>query len=245
MYRKKKILGLIPARGNSKGLPKKNIYPLLGKPLIAWTIETALKSKYLDRIVVSTDSGEIAKVSRKFGAEVPFLRPRELATDTAKSIDVVLHTLRFFQGQGLQFDYVSLLEPTSPLREESDIDKSIKLLVDNRYGAVSIVGVSRVVSSHPAFDVMLSDKNLLIPYEGDFSIGPRRQDLSKLYFLEGSIYVSQVQEIFKRRSFYHNKTLAYIVPKWKSPEVDDIIDLFYVEGILKNLDKIKRALIGF
>ncbi|CEO88250.1 acylneuraminate cytidylyltransferase family protein [Syntrophaceticus schinkii] len=126
MYKGKKILGLIPARGGSKGLPGKNIKPLCGKPLIAWAIEQGLASKYLDKVIVSTDDEEIAKVSRSFGAEVPFMRPGELATDAAKTIDVVVHALEFLkQRGGLEFDYLALLEPTSPLRKNGDIDKSI------------------------------------------------------------------------------------------------------------------------
>lgn len=241
MYKGKRILGLIPARSGSKGLVWKNIRPLFGKPLIAWTIEAALKSKYLDKIIVSTDAPKIAKISKKFGAGVPFIRPKKLASDRAKSIDVILHALRFYQRDAQEFDYLILLEPTSPLREAVDIDKSIELLVNNTQGAVSIAGVSKVIAAHPAFDVMINDKGLLVPYERNFAKAGRRQDLSKLYFLEGSIYASQVNELFKRRTFFHKRTLGYIVPKWKSLEVDDFMDLVCIEAIMKNLRKIKRT----
>lgn len=110
MYKHKKILCLIPARGGSKGLPKKNIRKLIDKPLIAWTIKQALASKYLDKIIVSTDDEQIAAVSRKYGAEVPFLRPHKLAADKAKSIDVILHALSYLEQQGMRYDYILLLE---------------------------------------------------------------------------------------------------------------------------------------
>ena len=108
MYKRKTILGLIPARGGSRGLPGKNIRPLLGKPLVAWTIEQALASKYLDRVVVSTDNEEITDVAKRCGAEVPFMRPKELAADDTKSIDVIFHTLDFFKHQNMEFDYLAL-----------------------------------------------------------------------------------------------------------------------------------------
>jgi len=122
MYKGKKILALIPARGGSKGLPGKNIKPLLGKPLIAWTIEQAKASKYVDRVVVSTDDDEIAEVAIRYGAEVPFLRPKELARDDSPTIDAILHALDFFSDKGERFDLLALLEPTSPLRDSEDID---------------------------------------------------------------------------------------------------------------------------
>ena len=131
MYKNNKILGLITARGGSKGLPRKNIRTLLGKPLIAWTIDQAIASDYLDKIVVSTDSKIIADISKDFGAEVPFLRPKMLATDTATSVDVINHTLDYLTDKNQIFDYFALLEPTSPLRETSDINLAIEQLINN------------------------------------------------------------------------------------------------------------------
>lgn len=241
MYKNKRILGVIPARGGSKGLPGKNIRPLNGKPLIAWTVQAALKSKYLDETIVSTDSPKIAAVARKWGAAAPFLRPKELSTDKAKSIDVLVHALGFLKAQGEEYDYIIMLEPTSPLREASDIDRSIEMLINNKVGAVSIVGVSQVEAAHPAFDVVVNRRGLIAPYLGDFKKAGRRQDLSVLYFFEGTVYVSSVPELLKRKSFYHDKTLPYIVPRWKSLEIDDLLDLLCAETILKNLKKIKGA----
>ena len=136
-YKKMKVLGIIPARGGSKGMPKKNIRPLLNKPLIAWTIEQALKSKYIDRVVVSTDDPAIARLAKKHGADVPFMRPDKLATDKAKSIDVVSHALLSLPEK---YDYVVLLQPTSPLRTADDIDACVKLCMSK--GGNSCVSVT-------------------------------------------------------------------------------------------------------
>ena len=241
MYKDKKILGVIPARGGSKGLPGKNIKMLAGKPLIFWTIDAAKKSRYIDEFIVSTDDVKIAEVSRRFGAKVPFMRPRELSMDKTTSIDVMIHALNHFEDKGICFDYMIMLEPTSPLREADDIDKSIEMLINNRSGAVSIVGIGKVEAAHPVFDVMIDNKGLIKPYVGDFIKAGRRQDLSELYFFEGTVYVSDVKELYKRKSYYHDKTLGYVVPKWKSLEVDDLMDLMCIETILKNKKKIKES----
>jgi len=240
MYKGKTILGLIPARGGSKGLPRKNIKPLLGKPLIAWTIEQALASKYLDRVIVSTDDKEIAEISKKYGAEVPFIRPKELARDDSTTSDVILHVLKWFEEAEEKFDYLALLEPTSPLREKDDIDKCIELLINNE-AAKSIVSVSKLESAHPEFNIIIDEKSSFIKkIDGstDFRI-LKRQDLSSVYFFDGTIYISEVKAFFKKQTFYHNRTLAYIVPRWKSIEVDEIFDLICVEAIIKNIEKIR------
>jgi CMP-N-acetylneuraminic acid synthetase len=126
---KNKIIAIIPARGGSKGLPRKNIKLLLGKPLVAWTIEQAKNSKYVNKVVVSTEDKEIAEISRGYGAEVPFLRPKELARDDSPTIDAILHALNWFEESGEYFDIVVLLEPTSPLRDVEDKDKCVEILV--------------------------------------------------------------------------------------------------------------------
>ena len=131
MYKGKKILAIVPARGGSKGLPGKNIRPLCGKPLIAWSIEHAQKSKYVDDIFISTDSREIADVAEQYGVSVPELRPDELAKDTAPSSEFIVYTLNKLKSEGKVFDYFILLEPTSPLRDVDDVDKSIEMIIDN------------------------------------------------------------------------------------------------------------------
>lgn len=128
--------------------------------------------------------------------------------------------------------------PTSPLRQVSDINAAIELLIGNRVGALSLVSVCKIETIHPSFLAAINRKGLLTPYLGDFSSFGRRQDLSELYFPEGSIYLSSVNELIKHKGFYHSKTMAYIVPKWESPEVDDITDFICIEAIMRNLSLI-------
>jgi len=229
MYKDKRILAIIPARGGSKGLPGKNIKLLNGKPLIGWTIEQALASKYIDEIFVSTDSRKIADVAETFGIRVPDLRPKELATDTASSMDFILYTLHLLEKRGEKFTYIVLLEPTSPLRDATDIDHAIEKLSDTDE-AESIVGVCKTEAVHPAFLTTIN-QGFLAPYTNEMK-AVRRQDLEDLYFFEGSVYVSSVEALLKRKSFYHEKSLPYIVPKWKSFEIDDFIDFKIIETLM-------------
>ena len=232
MINGKSVIGIVPARAGSKGLPRKNIAPLCGKPLIAWSIEAGLRSQYIDLVIVSTDSNKIAGISAEYGASVPFIRPAELATDETPTIDVVIHALEYLNIQRKQrFDYTVLLEPTSPLRDEADIDRAIKQLVDN-VGASSLVGISRTEAQNPAFLVVLSENNFLIGLDQSEIKPVRRQEISDVYFLEGSIYVSDTKTLIARRTFCHQETLGCIFPKWKSLEVDDLEDLIMVEALM-------------
>ncbi len=251
----KSVVAVITARAGSKGLPGKNIMPLAGKPLLAWPVEAALGSQFVDSVVVSTDSEAYAALARDCGATVPYLRPESLAQDTASSIDVVLHMLAQLQQQGQSFDYVVLLEPTSPLTESSDIDAALtQLLAQRQQGMQAIVGVAQEESAHPEFLVTLGDNEQLIPFthaeapltstqetsQAYSSSGKRRQDLSKVYKFEGSLYVSCVPALKQKRGFYHDATLGYVVPKWKAFEIDDLIDFKCVEAIVENLEQIKH-----
>ncbi len=234
MYKDKKIMALIPARGGSKGLPGKNIRPLLGKPLIAWSIEQALSSRYLDRVIVSTDYEDISEIAKKYGAEVPFLRPAELAADSSGSIDVIAHAVAFLGAQNAVFDYLVLLEPTSPLREAADIEKSVELLIDNS-AAKAIVGVARLEGAHPEFNIIIDSATGCIRNAAggaDFRV-LRRQELQDVYFLEGTIYMSEIPTLLSRRTFYHELTLPYVVPRWKSLEIDELHDFISAEALLK------------
>jgi CMP-N,N'-diacetyllegionaminic acid synthase len=227
----KLIIALIPARGGSKGLPGKNTRPLLGKPLIAWTIEQAKACKFIDRIVVTTDDRDIAKTSEQYNAEVPFLRPAELATDQASTIDTVLHALSFFEKEGNFYDSLILLEPTSPLRDVSDIENGLRELYSNNE-AESIVGVSKVVSAHPSF--LLKTKNGFIRSYLDTEFpSMRRQEITDFFFPEGSFYAAYCRSLIERKSFYHKQTLAYILPKYKAYEIDELDDFIIVEALLK------------
>ena len=193
MINNKKVLAIIPARGGSKGLPNKNILPLAGKALIGWSIEVGLSSKYIDKLIVSTDSDEIAEVAKSFNCDVPFIRPADISSDKSPTIDVLMHTINYYREMNEIFDYLILLEPTSPLRELSDIDIPLEKLEETREFADSIVGVCKVESSHPSFSVVLTDNDLIKPYaSNNFSV-LRRQDLNELFFFEGSIYISDIK----------------------------------------------------
>lgn len=230
MINRKKVLAIIPARGGSKGLPGKNTRALYGKPLIAWSIEQARACHEIDSVIVSTDDPEIARVAASFGAAVPFLRPGQLASDTASSIDVILHAIDFMAKAGSSFNLVVLLEPTSPLREVSDISGAIKQLCDTP-NCQSVVGVSQTESTHPAFLYHMHE-GLLKPYLGIQPTNLRRQDIEELYFLEGSIYVSYIDALKAKRSFYHENTAPWIVQRYKSFEVDELIDLIIIEALM-------------
>lgn len=226
-----KVLGLVTARGGSKGLPGKNVRPLCGKPLIVWTIDAAKEARCLDAIAVSTDDPAIAETARRAGAEVPFMRPAELAGDTASSIDVVLHAIDFLAAAGRNFDIIVLLEPTSPLRESADIDQGVARLVES--GAGSLVSVCRAEATHPAFMYRQDARLHLHPFLERQPTGLRRQDIEPLYFLEGTLYASRIDVLRLHRSFYHEDTIGYEVPKWKSLEIDDIDDFNMVEALMK------------
>ena len=210
MFKRQKVLALVPARKGSKGLPGKNLKLLFNKPLIAWSINTALKSKYVDDVVVSTDCNEISDISGQFGAEVPFIRPEHLCTDEAKSSDVVLHALEWLEKRNRIYDIIVLLEPTSPLREIDDIDGAIDLM--EKENASSVVGVCAAEAFHPAFLFTVNEKFRLSPFSSSQSGSIRRQDLETIYYLEGTIYCSKTYSFKKKKSFYHEDTIGYVVP---------------------------------
>jgi CMP-N,N'-diacetyllegionaminic acid synthase len=228
-----KTLALIPARGGSKGLPGKNLKPLLGKPLVTWSIEAAILSPSIDSVLLSTDDQKIAEVGESAGARVPFIRPPSLSDDTASSIDVVLHALGFLEAAGEKYDIVILLEPTSPQRDFGDIEQALKLLITTN--ARAAVGVTKAECSHPDFIYRMQDDLRLEPYiKRTESQHIRRQDIEPLYFLEGSIYISFVDSLREHHSFYHQNTIGYELPKWKSLEIDDLDDFVMVEALLRH-----------
>ncbi len=235
MIQSKKIIGIIPARGGSKGLPGKNIKNLAGKPLIAWSIEQAKKSKLIDKLIVNTDSKEIAKIVQKYGAEVPFLRPKELARDKSSIYDAIFHSLDWFKKNGSNFDIVVLLEPTSPLRRENDIDNAIKLFLKNYKQADSLVSVGEVHLENPSMTLKIDGKYTKPYMKTDFS---RRQELPKVYFPYGVIYLSKVKMLEKYRKFYQKRTIPYLIERWQNYEVDDIYDFTCIEAVLKQ--KLKK-----
>lgn len=232
-----KVLCLVTARGGSKGLPGKNIRPLLGKPLIAWSIDAGLRAASADALVVSTDDEGIALAACAAGARVPFRRPAELAGDTSSSIDVVLHAIDWLAAAGEHYDVVVLLEPTSPLRESADIEAALELMAGQHAGAV--VSVCRAESAHPAFMYRCDDNGRLQPFLERQPTGLRRQEIEPLYFLEGTVYASRIDALRARRSFYHEDTVGYEVPRWKSLEIDELDDFLMVEALLKYKEELK------
>ena len=235
-----KILGIIPARAGSKGLKDKNILKLNKKPLIAWSILAAKKSKVLSKVIVSTDSLKISRIAKKYGAEVPFMRPAKYSGDKAKSSELIIHALNFFIKKKIHFDYVVLIEPTSPLREAGDIRKCISLIKKNEID--TLVSVSKVKSPHPRFIYKFSSEFKIKPYiSSKKNLSARRQDVESLYFLEGTIYCSNVKTFLRKKTFYHNNTSAFVVPKWKSIEIDSLFDLKLSEFIMKNKKKYKNG----
>jgi N-acylneuraminate cytidylyltransferase/CMP-N,N'-diacetyllegionaminic acid synthase len=238
---KNTVLAIIPARGGSKGLPRKNIALLNGLPLISYPINAAKKSKYIDRVIVSTEDLEIFKIALDCGAEAPFLRPSELATDDAKTSDVINHVIFELKRQGDYYNIIVLLEPTSPFTEYRDVDSALSLLESNFSGIDSIVGISQVKEVHPDYLVRLNTNGLIRPYASTgFSETLRRQDLEPLYFFDGSLYISKTDVYIKKNSFYHDRTFGYEMPRWKSYEIDDYYDFLIAETIAKNIYKFTK-----
>jgi len=233
MIKGKKILAIIPARGGSKRLPRKNIIDLNGKPLIAWSIEAGLNSKYVDRVIVSTDDIEIAKISEKWGADIPFIRPKELATDIATTVDVIMHALINVEGGKKVYDYIMLLQPTSPLRSAIHVDEAIELLIER--SMENVVGVTEV--SHPyewtntlphnmSMDDFISDKAYLT----------RSQDFPKRYQINGAIYLIKKEAfLLCKKMISSKKSIAYIMDQNYSIDIDTENDFLLAECVTKKL----------
>ena len=236
----RRALCLIPARGGSKGLPGKNLLELGGMPLVAWPISAALESTHVDRVVCSTDDPEIAEAARAAGAEVPFVRPAALASDHAATVDVISHTIDFLADNGDQFDYVSVLEPTSPLTEGSDLDSALELLDMSAAFADAVVGVGSCGAVHPDFCVSLGAGGAIrLLYGQESLMTNRRQQLRPMFFLDGSLYVSRVDTLLTVRSFVHERTLAMGLPRWKNLEIDDLLDFTLIEAVLSRRGELR------
>jgi CMP-N,N'-diacetyllegionaminic acid synthase len=232
VYSNKTILGLIPARGGSKGLPKKNVLPLSGKPLIAWTIEQAKSSKYIDKIVVSTDDNEIAEIARKYGAHIPFLRPAAIATDSAKTMDAILHAIDWLGNMKESYDLLIVLQPTSPLRNSGDIDNAVELLFSKK--AKTIVSVCEV-EHHPYLSNVLPGDNCLKDFLRPEAINRNRQELPPYYRLNGAIYLSYCEHLLKEKNFFGVESYAYVMPKERSIDINDKIDFRLSELLLSKV----------
>ncbi|MCA1990029.1 MAG: acylneuraminate cytidylyltransferase family protein [Desulfarculus sp.] len=220
------VLGLIPARGGSKGIPRKNLAPLAGRPLIAHTIAAALASARLDRVVVSTDDPEIAAVAREHGAEVPFLRPAELADDTAPALAVIRHAIAALDAQGWRTQALAYLQPTSPLRTAQQIDAALAMLLEQ--GADSVVSVVEVPHNFSPLSVMRrQDDGRLTPYqEPDGPVPLRRQDKPRLWARNGPAVLALTREtVMDLGVLYGPRTLGLVMDRVDSLDIDEPLDL--------------------
>lgn len=218
-----KVLGLIPARGGSKGVPRKNIKFLAGKPLLGYTAEAALAAKRLTRVILSTDDEEIAETGRSFGIEVPFLRPVELAEDTTPTLPVVQHAIHFLELRGDRFDAVCLLQPTNPLRRTSDIDGCIELMESAQ--ADTVFTMLTVPAEHnPHWVYFRNADGSLRLSTGESSPIPRRQDLPPAFHREGSVYVARRDVVMLGNSLYGSRVIGYEIERSRSVNIDNLED---------------------
>lgn len=226
-----RVLAIIPARGGSKGLPRKNIKKMNHKHLIGYTIEAAKKSKYVNRVIVSTDDEEIAKVSKRYGAEIPYLRPKELATDQSPTINTVLHAIKWLEQEERYVpDYILVLQCTSPLRNEKHIDEALEKLMNSEYDA--LVSVCEV-EENPYWTNIFEGDTLKYFIEAG-KIITKRQDLPKIYAINGAIYIIKTQALIEFKSLEIDNITGYIMDKYSSIDIDTELDFNIAEMILKN-----------
>lgn len=227
----KTFLALIPARGGSKGIPGKNLAPAGGRPLLAWTLDAARNSQFLDRTLVSTDDPAIAAAARELGGEVPFLRPAEISGDDASPLLAIEHALAWLEReQGWRPDYIMLLQPTSPLRLTADIDAACRLAIEkNADGVVSVTEAS----PHPYLTRTVGKDGRL----GDFlklpGGYPRRQEFPAVHALNGAIYLGRREILVTRGTFYTDRTYAYVMPAERSLDIDTPWDLHLADLLLQ------------
>jgi len=224
------MIAIIPARSGSKGLPGKNIKPLLGKPLIAYSIEAAKSAASVDEVFVSTDSPEIAKIARKFGASVPFLRPEELAGDKSKAIDVYIHTIEKLKAE---YDKTVtgfiVLQPTSPLRLSSDIDSAISLFKEKE--ADSVISVTEAAHP-PVWAKKITPEGVLSDYFPEYASNQNRQEIEKAYMPDGTLFIFNYLKLKEEYGYYFDKTYPYIMPAERSVDIDTQLDFDFAEFLL-------------
>ena len=222
----KTFLAIIPARGGSKRLPRKNILDLCGKPLISWSIEAALKSKYISKVVVSSDDEEILNISSNFGADI-IKRPYELANDTATTFDAIKHTINNLE----KYDYIVLLQPTSPLRNVKHIDEAIELLEEKQ--ADAIVSVCEMDHS-PLWSNTLPEDGNMRGFLREEILNKRSQDLEKYYRLNGAVYICKTDKLLENKSFFlKDNIFAYIMDRKSSIDIDEEIDFLFAKRVIE------------
>lgn len=235
MIEDKNVLAIIPARGGSKGLPRKNIRKLAGKPLIGWTIEEAKKSRYIDRLILSSEDSEIIEVAKALGCEVPFVRPAELARDNTPGIDPVLHAINTLTEQ---YHYVILLQPTSPLRRVEDIDGCLEHCLKARAPACVTVAPP---DKSPYWMYVVNQTGRLQPLIKQVPTFTCRQDLPRVYAINGAVYAARCNWLLKNKTFITDETVAYIMLKERSLDVDTEFDFKLCQFLLKVITNKKRS----
>lgn len=227
----RKVLAIVPARGGSKGVLRKNVRLLMGQPLIAYTLQAALASQSITRLIVSTDDAEIASTARSLGADVPFMRPPKLAVDDASPLDVVLHALETIEyTEQVCYEAVLLLQPTAPLRTTTDIDRVLEQLFVT--GADAVTSFYRVEHGHPYYMYAL-DEDRPVPLMEVPSHITRRQDFPAVYVRNGAIYATRRDVLLQQHSFYGKDVRAYIMPFERSINIDTEFDLALAEFLLQ------------
>ena len=221
------ICAIIPARSGSKGVPGKNLRPLGDVPLLVHSIRAARESKFVSQVILSTNSESMAEVGKAYGAEVPFLRPAELATDEAPVAEAICYTLEQMETKP---DYVLLLQPTSPFRTAEDIDEAIKLLF--RENATAVVGVVEA-EDHPLLCRKLGPGGVLMPFVSNPQNNARRQDLPPAYVPNGAIYLIRTETLLESVSFYPPGALAYVMPRERSMDIDTLLDFGFAEFLMQ------------
>ena len=241
MDRTQKVLAVIPARGGSKGVPRKNIRSVCGRPLITYTIEHARAAQHLFyRIIVSTDDEEIATVAREHGAEVPFLRPANLARDESPMIPMLQHAVDFIEKQdGVRMDWICLLQPTEPFRTVSDIEQCLRLGFAG--GCDSVITVVRVFATHPILMKRIED-DVLLPFCVEEREGTRRQDYQPAaYMRNGSIYLSRRDALMEQGSIWGQTIRPYVMPLERSVSIDTELDLKLAELMMSEQIALERS----
>jgi len=218
MINGKSVLGIIPARGGSKGIPKKNIQNVAGCPLIAWTIKSAAESTILDRVIVSSNDPEVIAIARESGGDVPFRRPERLASDDTPALEVLRHAV---DALDRRYDLVVWLQPTSPLRTAADVDGAIRTCVET--GAPACISVAP--ASQAPYLMMAMDEGARLQPLLDAKGATRRQDLPDAYIINGAVYVAETDYVLERGSFLTERTIGYVMPRERSIDIDDPLDL--------------------
>jgi CMP-N-acetylneuraminic acid synthetase len=233
-----RVLGVIPARGGSKGVPRKNVKLLCGRPLLQYTVDAALASQGLSRVILSTEDHEIAEIGRRCGVEVPFIRPSELSSDETPMLPVVQHALRMLESAGDRFDAVCLLQPTNPLRRPEDIDACIDLLAQS--GTDAVFTVLQVPAEYNPHWVYFRNRDGSLRLStGEITPIPRRQDLPLALHREGSVYVTRRDVVIEGNSLYGSRTLGHPIDPERSVNIDSIDDWERAETLLMNVRKQK------